>query len=201
MVSTLRQAVLAIAVLTVLCGGWDELAGQSRPTGKPRLGYSDIVVANRPRSPDACWERANVVAEVMAIETGPAFERDPNTPARYKMPWTPTVVQVREVFKNSSGLTVEVGQTVRVLQAYGRVETRDYYVELDADRRDFERGQRSFVFLHCAENTDECETRGPVLRINGESLANDRATDDLRAHGTTGMRARLRALAGPGRHN
>jgi hypothetical protein len=186
-----RAAVVVLVLLSAASQGAS--AQQRTGPAKPRVGISDIVTYQTSHSVEDFWNGSNFVAEVVALETGPAFERDPNTPKPSKMPWTPTLVDVREIYRNTSGLPVAVGARVRVIEPYGRVEGPDYYVQLDSGPRDFMVGERHVVFLTC--NTD-LETCMPGLSIatRGDSLRSERAPGAVVALGIARLRERLRAL-------
>jgi hypothetical protein len=184
--SPIPGVTLAVCLTTMPVGAY---LSADRTPQKPRVGIGHISVSY-PESVEELWRGANAVVEVFTRAKLAAFECDPQ--ADSKIACTPHLVEVRQVFKNDSGLVLSPGKELTVVQKYGRVETNEYYIDTPGPEFNYlELGRRHFLFLTCSVSTGRCTIEGYVFKVNGRAIENKAAPVEILALGEPGLRGKL----------
>jgi hypothetical protein len=180
-------------VVAVFVVGTHVVGGQDQK--KRQLGPTDVVTLLPPDTVEGLWEGANLVVEAVAKARGRAFECNPSSPEFLRRPCTPTELLVKGIFKNESGIPVEVNGSLIALQQYGRVETDTYFVEDQSGAVDaFEIRGRHFVFLRCSAESQQCYVFGYLIHARAGKAEGSRVSEAIVELGATGVLERLERL-------
>jgi hypothetical protein len=185
-----------LTVLSMSGNPWPNLADalSSGASQKSRVGVVSVTGMPTNRTVDELFASASIVAEVVRVGEGTAFEADPHAPPSQKRAVTPVTLELKRLYRNTTKHSVTEGTNLVALTPHGRVETDAYIVDTGGDS-DFLNQRLYLVFLDCTTTLARCNITGPILEMRSDgTLDGPAASVELLSIGVTNLRLKLEEL-------